>query len=348
MKVIGKNISVEIIAWLILAIILLVGIPLLYPVSLPFYYHVYHFVLFFVLLAAYYINTLFIIPRVITNKINIAYLLSLTGLYVIIVGIMNIVENSLEVRQLVYQSIYPNKIYIAQDQKSYINYYLLLLTSIIFVVGYLNYLYKRWDVEKQKNQELQESKIKAELDTLKAQIHPHFFFNTLNTIYALTYIDVAQSQQALVSLSKMMRYLLNKENAEFVTLEEETLFISNYLELVRHRLSLNVTTCFNLSSENGNVRIIPMVLLNFVENCFKHGVSNDMDCFIKIDTYFQEDYFVLHTQNTYLPHLSSNESKGIGIHNTKKRLDMVYKGAYSLENWMEDNQYHCILKIKLL
>ncbi|MHC5363186.1 sensor histidine kinase [Myroides sp. LJL110] len=348
MKVSQKNIWLEIIGWLILAIILLGVIPLLYPVDLPLFYHLYHFILFFVLLAAYYLNTLVIIPKVVTNKINITYLISLIGLFVVIVIIMNTIENVLEVRKLVYNSIYPNSQYIAKDHKSYINYYLLLLTGIIFGVGYLNHLYKRWNLEKQKNQKLQDSKIKAELDSLKAQIHPHFFFNSLNTIYALTYIDVAQSQQALVSLSKMMRYVLNKENTQYVTLQEETLFISNYLELIKHRLSFNVSTNFSLTSENGKVKIIPMVLLTFVENCFKHGISNDKECCVKIATYFQQDYFVLHTQNNWFAALQDNKSTGIGINNTKKRLDIAYKDAYELKTWTENDQYHCVLKIKLL
>ena len=337
----------DIIGWCLLAVVLLLIIPMLYPARLPLVYHIYHVILFFVLFGVYYLNSLIIIPKVVKNGINLYYILLFLVLCGLVISIMFFVEIKLNVRSLVYSSMHPYSIYRPEENKSYINYYLLFLTTIVFSVGYMNHLVKKWNMEKKKMSELQRRKEKAELDSLKSQIQPHFFFNTLNTIYALTYTDIGKSQEAILSLSKMMRYVINEENRQFVTLKEETSFIYSYLELMEHRLPKNIKTLFNLTQKHPETIITPMILMNFIENCFKHGMSTEKECIIKISTDFEDNYFVLRTENDWFDTRKSNSNKGIGIENTRKRLDIIYPDDYSLENKMFNNRYYCVLKIKL-
>lgn len=348
MSIHHKNIWIDIIGWCLLAVVLLLVIPMLYPVRLPLVYHIYHMILFGALFGVYYLNTRIIIPKFIKKGINFYYILLFLLLSGLVIGIMFFIETKLNVRSLVYNSMHPNTEYKPEENKSYINYYLFFLMSIVFSVGYMNHLFSKWNLEKQKNNKLEERKAKAELDSLKAQIHPHFFFNTLNTIYALTYTNIEKSQEAILSLSSMMRYVMNEENRHFVTLREETSFIHNYLELMKHRLPDTIKTQFNLTQEHPNATIAPMILLNFVENCFKHGLSTESECFIKITTDFEGDYLVFKTENDWFRSRQNNNSTGIGIENTRKRLDIIYPKAYSLEHSIIDNRYYCILKIKLL
>lgn len=346
-QIFRQSILIDFVSWAAFGIILFVLIPMLYPAELPLIYHVYHLVLLAVLIGVYYLNVRVIIPNVVKRGINFYYVLLFIGLCVLVINLMNFLETQMDVRTQVYQSLYPNEEYRPGDHKSYIGYYLFFLTAIVLGVGYTNHIFKKWRKEEQKSQTIKAQKTKAELDSLKAQINPHFFFNTLNSIYALTHIDVEKSQKAILKLSKMMRYAMNEENREVVRLSEETAFIQNYLELMQYRLPENVRLDFDLTQEQPEKEIAPMVLLNFVENCFKHGISTEKECFIKISTAFENDCFVLTTENDWFRERETNLSKGIGIENTKKRLDIIYGKDYSLEQNTHGNRYYSTLKLKL-
>lgn len=346
-QIFAQNYWIDVLSWTTFGMILFMIIPMLYPAELPLIYHVYHLVLFVVLIGVYYLNVGIIIPNVIKRGVNFYYVLLFIGLCILVLNLMNFMETQMDVRTQVYQNLYPNEEYRSEDHKSYIGYYLFFLTSIVLAVGYSNQIFKKWRKEEKKSKTIKAQKIKAELDSLKAQINPHFFFNTLNSIYALTYIDMEKSQKAILKLSKMMRYAMNEENKEVVRLSEETAFIQNYLELMHYRLPKNVRLNFELTQEQSDKEITPMVLLNFVENCFKHGISTEKECSIKISTAFENNFFVLTTENDWFCERETILSKGIGIENTRKRLDIIYENDYSLKQSVHKNRFYSILKIKL-
>lgn len=346
-QIFGQRYWVDILSWTTFGVILFLIIPMLYPAELPLIYHVYHLMLFIVLISVYYLNVCIIIPNVVKRGVNFYYVLLFIALCVLVINLMNFLEIQLDVKTRVYQSLYPNEEYRPEDHKSYVGYYLFFLTAIVLGVGYTNHIFKKWRKEEEKSREIKAQKTKAELESLKAQINPHFFFNTLNTIYALTHNDVEKSQKAILKLSKMMRYAMNEENREVVRLSEETAFIQNYLELMGYRLPENVHLYFDLTQEQPEKEIAPMILLNFVENCFKHGISTEMNCYIIISTAFEGDYFVLRTENDWFPMRENKSSNGIGIDNTKKRLEIIYEQDYTLEQNIEGNRFYSILKIKL-
>lgn len=340
-----RNYGLEIMGWLTLAIVLFFVIPLLYPARLPVAYHIYHFVFFIVLLGAYYFNIRVAIPRTVKKSISLPYIFLFLAISGSVIGLMSLTEIALNLQEKVYHSLYPEKTFIASEHKSYVNYYVFFVTAIVLGVGFTNFLIKKWNLEERKKLALQELKAKAELGNLKAQINPHFFFNTLNTIYALTHKDVEKSQNAILTLSKMMRYAMNEENQDFVSLNDELNFIRSYLELMSHRLSSNVSLEYTITAPHLEAKIAPMLLLTFIENCFKHGVNSEEGCIIKIGTYIKGNTLVLETENHWFER--TDESKGIGIENTKKRLDILYGDNYSLKQIQTGGKYITTLKINL-
>lgn len=340
-----RNLWLTIMGWLTLAIVLFVVIPLLYPASLPLVYHIYHFVFFVALLGVYYFNTRIVIPNTVYKTVSFYYILLFFGICALTATLMSFVETGLNLQEKVYNSLYPEKMFIVSEHTSYVNYYVFFVTAVVLVIGFTNFLIKKWNVEERKKLILKELKVKAELGNLKAQINPHFFFNTLNTIYALTYKDVEKSQNAILKLSKMVRYAMNEKNQEFVSLQYELDFIHNYLDLMSYRLHSNVALDYSIAECNLKAEIAPMILLTFIENCFKHGISSEKYSFIKISAFIKKNTFVLETENYWFEKVK--KSKGIGIENTIKRLDILYNGRYSLEQTILDGKYFTMLKIDL-
>lgn len=183
-------------------------------------------------------------------------------------------------------------------------------------------------------QEFESQRTLAELSFLKAQINPHFFFNTLNSIYALTYVNVETSRQVLYKLSRMMRYLLYETQQNITLLSKEVAFIQDYIEIMKLRLSSNTIVHFNLPEKINEMPVAPMMLLPYVENAFKHGVDDQKTSTILIDIEQQADGITLYVINNIVPRSGSAENKidekGIGLVNTKRRLDLLYKDKYSL------------------
>lgn len=260
---------------------------------------------------------------------------------------MELVSNSLNIRQLIHQKLNPGEPYV-KKRNVFIFFYIIILVVIILATGIILQLVKKWNREEKNNIILREEKSKAELSTLKSQIHPHFFFNTLNTIYALSHSDVPQSQEALLKLSKMMRFAMNEENREKVYLEEEIGFIKNYLDLMKHRLPNNVDFKGDILEVKSNLEIVPMILLTFIENCFKHGITAKENCRIIIETQLNGSTFILKTENGIFENkVNSLDSSGIGIDNTIKRLSILYPKNYTYKTRQEDRKYYCELQINL-
>lgn len=341
----NRNIGMDIMGWSILGITLFLIIPMLYPANLPLVYHIYHLVLFIVLIGIYYLNIRLVIPKTVHRSINFYYIILFFVMGALTVSLMSFVATYLNLQEEVYNRLYPENEFIVSEHKSYVNYYVFLLTAIVLMIGFANYFITKWNIEERKKLALQELKSKAELGNLKAQINPHFFFNTLNTIYALTHKDIEKSQNAILKLSKMMRYAMNEENLELVSLQYELVTVHNYLDLMSHRLSSNVTLEFHISEHTSEAKIAPMILLTFIENCFKHGISSEEECLIKISAFVKRNTFILKTVNPWFE--NRKESKGIGVENTIKRLDILYNEGYNLKQTIIDGKYFTTLKISL-
>lgn len=233
------------------------------------------------------------------------------------------------------------------------NYFfiLILVYLVVGMVSFINLLKHNFKTTS-RNKEL-ENKILAaqlqlkeqELHYLKMQIHPHFLFNTLNTIYGLALKQSKQTPEVILQLSNLLDYILYHVSKPKVSLKEEVLHIKEYVELERIRFQDTLKVKFNFNEMDEEIEIAPMLMLPFVENAFKHG--NIVNQFLTVNLKVTiEDYCLnFSVENTILDGQTKNESGGIGLGNIKKRLDLYYKDNYRLNHEMDENWYRVNLTI---
>ena len=203
---------------------------------------------------------------------------------------------------------------------------------------------------RQIKQQLKDEKAKnteAELAWLKNQINPPFLFNTLNNISSLTQIDPDAAQDAIAQLSDLLRYAMYETNKKTVPIQGEVEFMRNYISLMELRCNdkTEVTTTFDVQQ---NMEIAPLLFISLIENAFKHGVSSSRPSKIDIRLLQNEDELVFNCDNTNYPKDDADRSgSGIGLENTRRRLDLMYAGRYSWEQSLEDNIYHVQIRIKI-
>lgn len=195
-------------------------------------------------------------------------------------------------------------------------------------------------------QEIEAEKNKAELALYKAQINPHFLFNTLNTLYALVLSGSDKTESAFVKFSGILRYMYSQSGSELIPAERELDYIRQYVDLQKLRLNRHTQVNLAIDMADKQVLIPPMILITFVENVFKYGTSSDTDCTVYIHICVDEDRLLLETENTVMRRREDG-NQGIGIANCRKRLELLYPGRYELRVGESDNQYKTYLTIQL-
>ena len=190
---------------------------------------------------------------------------------------------------------------------------------------------QKWQVTEQLVVKTQAEKAHAELSFLKAQINPHFLFNTLNNIYALSVTNSENTSESIMKLSNIMRYVTDEVTEDVVLLQSEIDCIKDYIDLQKLRLGKRTKLNFIISGEIINQKIAPLVLMTFIENVFKYGISKSKSTEITIRLLVDEDKLNFFCQNTIVEKKSSIKRKGIGIDNTRQRLEHLYPGKHQLE-----------------
>ena len=178
---------------------------------------------------------------------------------------------------------------------------------------------------------LEKQNLEQQLEYLRYQINPHFFMNTLNNIHALVDIDPAKAQETIVELSKMMRYVLYEkgESQQGVPLTKELEFIRTYVKLMQLRYTEKVKITLNLPHEVPDRQIPSLILVTFIENAFKHGVSYQRESFIEITVEVQDDHLHFTCRNSKAD-VPNQQKGGVGLANVRKRLDLLYDHNYTL------------------
>lgn len=210
-------------------------------------------------------------------------------------------------------------------------------------------LFKRWYAYQQTAQQLSQDKLEAELKFLKAQIHPHFLFNTLNNLYALTLKKSEKAPDIVLRLSELLNYMLYDCNARWVALKKEIELLENYLALEKIRYGDRLEIVYHVRGEVGDKTIAPLLILPFVENSFKHGVSGETEkAWVSIDITVSEHELVLKVDNSKSNHNGKEEQdykEGIGLTNVKRRLDLLYSDNYELKCIDAEDSYLVVLKL---
>lgn len=211
------------------------------------------------------------------------------------------------------------------------------LYNLSIVVFYLAFaitlhLSKEWYIQREALRQIEMEKLNTELEYLKAQINPHFLFNSLNTVFFQIDKQNTPARETLSKFSDMLRYQLYECNGAEIAVEKEVRYLQNYVDLQRLRKDENYHIRFICEDDLKNFALPPLLLLPFVENAFKH-VSHftDRDNRIEIDLDRTESTFTLHVFNTRDPIATHSESGGIGLKNVKRRLELLYKNRYQLD-----------------
>jgi len=198
---------------------------------------------------------------------------------------------------------------------------------------------------------LSREKSQAELQFLRSQIQPHFLFNVLNDIYAMSLMQSEKTPESILKLSDLMRYVLQESAADVVLIEKEINYIRNYIDLEKLRYSDRFTVDLQVTGDINNFYITPLLLLPFVENAFKHSSTNEKGgAWIKINLAVNNQQMSLIISNSFDPEVPKQQhvSSGIGIKNVRKRLDILYPGSYTFETEISDLSYKTVLNINLV
>lgn len=229
-----------------------------------------------------------------------------------------------------------------------------LLTIILFVKAFKDVI----DYQKQLVA-AERDRFALELDFLKAQVNPHFLFNTLNSVYARVFDSDEQAADLVLRLSELMRYNLYETDAENIALDKELGYVQNYLDLERNRLSDQyVVIDYEQSGGVSAYQIAPLLLIAFVENAFKHGIKAAAEpAYVQVNATVADSKLVFRVENS-VPHRreaslteplanSDRKSGGIGLGNVRRRLDALYKDRYELVVIPTESTYTVVLTMQL-
>ena len=220
---------------------------------------------------------------------------------------------------------------------------------VVFIVSTGIRVISQWYDEKQRLQEMKKSMIQAELSFLKSQIHPHFLFNSLNSIYYLALSKDDKAPEAILSLSDLLRFVTTESNNNRIPLENEVKILEKYIHLQNLRASEKVELLFQVKGSLHDCTIMPLTFIPFVENAFKYGISAHTNCFIHINIVVENNSLIFTCDNSIVSGINDrNCSEGIGLENIKKRLHLTYPEHHSLTISI-DSQAFCVeLQIDLL
>jgi len=194
---------------------------------------------------------------------------------------------------------------------------------------------------------LKNEKAKTELLHLKSQVNPHFFFNMLNNLYGLVDIDPKKAQALILKLSDMMRYSIYDGQQDLVSLTEEVDYIKNYIELHKMRYHKEIAVQFEYRTDKEDYKVMPLLFIILLENAFKHGVENLREnAYVHVDMAVVNHTIQFKIENNF-DATQVNEKDGIGLHNLKRRLELVYPKTHSLSISKTDTVYKAVLTIKI-
>ena len=222
-----------------------------------------------------------------------------------------------------------------------------IFTSLLFL--FLSAVLKftvDWFLNERIQRDLENQRLSAELAFLKSQINPHFLFNSLNSIYSLAYQKSETTPEAILKLSEIMRYMLYECNDNKVDLSKEIQYLHNYIDLQKIRFGNKAFIDFKVEGNIENQQIVPLLLIAFIENAFKHGVANNAVTPIRVLIDVNDAHLHFHMQNK--KHNNNRDaSGGIGLNNVRRRLNLLYPGKYNLEISDEPDTYTVELSLVL-
>jgi len=278
------------------------------------------------LASGVYVNLSILIPKLLSRKHYVYYILSLVVLMFACAGFNILTFDKLT--DYILPGYYFISYYVLSDILKFVMVYL-AVTSLLKLA-------KSWFALSEANlklSQLQKDKTETELQALKSQINPHFLFNSMNGIYSLALKQSDKTPEIVLKLSDIMRYMIYETTADFVALKKEIKYLQDYVDLQKLRSDNRATIIFDVSGEPDGKQVAPLLFFPLIENSFKHGIKGETGkSFVTIHFIINDKWITCTIENNKgtADNVEKKEYKGIGLTNVRKRLDMIYPGSHTL------------------
>lgn len=297
------------------------------------------FVKNFLVLMIVYTNYLFLIPKFFRTKRYVAY----SALSIILIAIAVLGTGAMDFRNYVkagmdvtIEDMYVESVFYMFNMCSY------TLTS------FLLFSLREKQEQKDKLDQVQLEKLGTEIKYLRAQINPHFLFNTLNNLYGLALQKSEKTPEIILKLSKIMDYMLYESNDVKVYLKNDVDNVRNYIDIERIRQGNNAEIVFNVEGEIGNQTVVPLMLLPLVENAFKHGVNTIIQgAYMHVMITVKGDDLEMDVRNNFKKLADDTQRNGIGLMNLERRLELFYPNSHTMKGESTGDDYHVNLRLRL-
>ncbi|MFV8374145.1 sensor histidine kinase [Flavobacterium sp. LB1P71] len=345
-----KDISIFSKAILFFGLLIVQSMPLYMNISFPIAFWIKQIFMYVIWIIVFYLTYKIIIPKLLFQGKNGFFFIAICILTLSVLYISDTFSSLINL-----DAILNQQFKIPKKDSSYggliSNLSEIIITLLMVGASTVISVAKKLQAETQVRQNLEKEKVTSELSFLKSQINPHFFFNILNSIYALAGTENQPAREAIYTLSHMMRYVLYDTKNNLTTLTKEIGFVEDYLKLMELRITDKVQVIFEKPKSIKEVEVAPMLFLPFIENAYKHGISGIYPSYIYIGIEQSEKFIQIEVRNSIFENqtLSKEESNGIGLINTRRRLDLIYPGKYELST-NEDTlqmEYTVILKLQI-
>ena len=315
------------------------------------------------LIPFYYFNAYFLVPKFFFNNKNWIYFLCIAGFLVLLLTIPLPERHFLFVNGKQLPAAFTDSVLISgrhvpvlpPGDRSFASPPMfagfrhiprVFSFLLVWLLGTMIRVIQRWQIAERKSKESELEKVNAELSFLKLQINPHFLFNTLNNIYALASIQSTQTPAAIMKLSDIMRYVMYDAQSDYVPLDKEVEYIRNYIELQKMRSNDKLVLIFEVTGNISGQRIAPLLLLSFIENAFKYGISNHEESKIEIIINVNHGTLQMQVNNTIFNRIQQSNNS-IGLPNTRRRLELLYPNRHRLAVSKTETNFIIDLSIQL-
>ena len=295
------------------------------------------------LVLFFYLNTQVLIPKLLARRKWLLYSLAIIAILSFFIYIPRFFEDALN-SELVQKGKFKF------GRRKHHFYPFTGGTAVFFLVFTVSTCMKviqQWLAAENRQKLIETEKLNTELSFLKSQINPHFLFNTLNYIYSLAVVKSDATAGAVMKLSSIMRYVLSDTKQHLVPLEKEVQFIQHFIDLQKVRLTDKIKINFTVTGNVEGKQVAPLIFIPFVENAFKYGISTKEASEINISIDCTENQVIFTSDNRVLAtDTNSENNNGIGLQNTKRRLEISYPGKHQLTISKKDDHFNVELKIE--
>lgn len=288
-----------------------------------------------------YGHIFYLVPKFIYSKQYKTYV----GLMILILGLVYVLRTTLNIL-LVTDEIWPESKFPTHIFD--IDHLLTVIIGEIYVISFVTAIkfVVEWFQEKKKNEELAQLQLNTELKYLRTQIQPHFFFNTLNNLYALTLKKSDNAPRLVLKLSDMMQYILYEVDTSNVNLLQEINHINNFLDIENLRFPDRIESEMDISGNIDEIMVPPLLFLSFIENCFKHGLKEEGKIVIRMTfEVTKNNYLLFKLSNSFDSNTNEENKHGIGLQNAERRLQLLFGNNFNLQTNITDEMYNLFLKI---